>query len=268
MTTTLIGSTGFVGTTLLAQTSFDECFHSTDIQNIDGKEYDLVVCAAAPAKKWYANLHPDEDRVVIDNLIDHLKTVKTKRFVLISTVDVFKSPVMVDENTQINLDELQPYGFNRRRLELFVENTFQEHLIVRLPGLVGAGLRKNIIFDFKHHNNLELIESKNVFQFYPMKNLWSDLQICIKNRLKLVHLTAAPVSVQEVAKKAFNLNFENSLNKPLVNYDFRTIHAALWATANSSKTEPGEQERYFQYSKDESLNAIKEYAILTEEHGV
>ena len=264
MTSALIGSTGFVGTTLLGQTKFDELFHSTDIQNIDGREYDLVICAAAPAKKWYANLHPDEDRAVIDGLIDHLKTVKAKRFVLISTVDVFKLPVMVDENTQIDLNDLQPYGFNRRRLELFVEKNFEEHLIVRLPGLVGAGLRKNIIFDFKHHNNLELIESKNVFQFYPMKNLWHDLQISIRDQLKLIHLTAAPISVQEVAQQAFGLNFENSLNKPLVHYDFRTIHAALWSTDLSSKIIPAEQVKHYQYSRQDSLNAIKEYASLTE----
>lgn len=50
MTTALIGSTGFVGTTLRSQTSFDEYYHSTDINNIDEKSFDLVVCAAAPAK--------------------------------------------------------------------------------------------------------------------------------------------------------------------------------------------------------------------------
>ena len=134
MTSALIGSTGFVGTTLLSQRAFEHCFHSTDIANIDNKEFDLVICAAAPAKKWYANLHPDEDRACIDSLIDHIKTISAKKFVLISTVDVFKSPINVDENTPIILDELQPYGYNRRRLELFVQDNFQSHLIVRLPG--------------------------------------------------------------------------------------------------------------------------------------
>jgi hypothetical protein len=89
MTTALIGSTGFVGTTLRSQTSFDEYYHSTNINNIDEKSFDLVVCAAAPAKKWYANLHPDEDRNVIDSLIAHLKTIKAKKFILISTVEIF-----------------------------------------------------------------------------------------------------------------------------------------------------------------------------------
>lgn len=85
------------------------------------------------------------DKACIDSLIDHLKTVKAKKFILISTVDVFKSPVNVDENSPIILDELKPYGYNRRRLELFVKKNFTSHLIVRLPGLVGSGL-KRILF--------------------------------------------------------------------------------------------------------------------------
>lgn len=253
MKTALIGSTGFVGTTLQSQTSFDECYHSTDIQNIDGKEFDLVVCAAAPAKKWYANLHPEEDKNAIDGLIGHLSKIKAGTFVLISTVDVFKSPVNVDENTEIKLDLLQPYGYNRRRLELFVKEHFANHLIARLPGLVGTGLKKNIIFDFKHQNEVYKIESGNVFQFYPMKHLWRDLCLAKEHKLELVHLTATPVSVAEVARHAFNLTFENHLGNPLVNYDFKTLHAMLWDKPDG-----------YQYSKAESLDAIKEYAQAQE----
>ena len=249
MTTTLIGSTGFVGTTLLRQSNFDNCYHSADIGEIDGRHFDCVFCAAAPAKKWYANLHPEEDRACIDALIGHLRTVSAERFVLISTVDVFKSPVNVDENTDIDIEELQPYGYNRRRLELFVNEHFKNRLIVRLPGLVGTGLKKNIIYDFKHQNELSKIESDNVFQFYPMKNLYKDINIALDNGLSLIHLTAAPVSVNEVAKSAFNLNFENHPGKGLVSYDFKTVYGSLWG-----------RNADYQYDKNESLQAIKEYA--------
>lgn len=250
MTRLLLGSTGFVGTTLLSQTDFDEYRHSTDIDLIDGHSYDLAICATAPAKKWYANMHPDEDRGVIDGIIEHLKAIKAKEFILISTVDVFKSPVGVDENTGIDMKALQPYGLNRRRLELFVQQHFENSLIVRLPGLVGHGLKKNIIFDFKHKNEVEKIESDNVFQFYPMKDLWHDIQIAREHGLKCIHMTAAPISVKEVAQKAFGMDFDNHLGKPLVSYDFMTVHAALWDQAHSD----------YQYSKEKSLEAIVEYA--------
>ena len=40
------------------------------------------------------------------------------------------------------------YGRNRARLESWVRATFPEsHLVVRLPGIFGPGMKKNIIFD-------------------------------------------------------------------------------------------------------------------------
>ena len=115
MKTALIGCTGFVGTTLQRSVPFDDGFHSTDIAAIEGKSYDLVVGAGAPAKKWLANQKPAEDAAAIDGLIAHLKTVKARTFVLVSTVDVFRSPVAVDENSPVTTEGLQPYGYNRRR---------------------------------------------------------------------------------------------------------------------------------------------------------
>src|SRR5690606_37952085 len=186
----LIGYTGFVGSTLLKQEQFDERYRSSNIQDIRNKNFDMIVCAGAPAQKWIANSRPQEDSDNIDRLIAHLQTVKTKCFILISTVDVFQKPIDVNENTPINELDLHPYGLNRRKLEKFIEKNFENYLIVRLPGLVGPGLKKNIIYDFKHINNLNKIESRGIFQFYPMVNLWPDIQKSLKLKLKLVHLTA------------------------------------------------------------------------------
>ena len=144
----LIGFSGFVGSTLLKQAKFDHLYRSTNISEIKNKSFNLVVCAGAPAQKWLANRDPHADNLKILNLIDQLSTIKAQKFILISTVDVFKNPVSVNEETPIDENGLNAYGFNRRLLEKFVENQFSESLIIRLPGLVGPGLRKNIIFDF------------------------------------------------------------------------------------------------------------------------
>lgn len=251
MKTALIGCTGFVGSTLRRSTSFDDGFHSTDINRIDGNSYDLIVSAAAPAKKWLANQKPVEDAAAIDGLIQHLRTVKANAFVLVSTVDVFQSPVRVDEQSEISLEGLQPYGYNRRRLEIFVREHFELSLIVRLPGLVGPGLRKNIIYDFLNHNNLDRIDSRHVFQFYPMVNLWTDIQKALKSGLNLVHLTAEPVSVAEVARVGFGQNFTQIIDGMTpVRYDFRTLYANLW----------GREGGAYQYSREDSLRAICDYA--------
>jgi hypothetical protein len=249
VTTALIGHSGFVGSTLGRQTVFEHKFRSTDIGDIDGRSFDLAVCAAAPAQKWKANADPDADRAAIDGLIAHLATVRVKTFVLISTVDVFANPRGVDEDTEVLTDGLHPYGLNRRRLEQFVQEQFGRHLVVRLPGLVGPGLQKNVVFDLLHDNNLEAVDSRGVFQFYPMVNLWWDVRCALRAGLSLAHLTAEPVDVASVAGEGFGRTFANHLDRPVARYDFRTKHAEAFGGAGA-----------YQYTARESLGAIRSYA--------
>jgi nucleoside-diphosphate-sugar epimerase len=245
----LIGYSGFVGSTLLRQATFDSLYRSTNIAEIRGKSFDLVVCAGAPAQKWIANRDPGADRRQIDGLITHLRTIECGRLVLLSTVDVFRRPIEVDEHTPVEEEGLHAYGSNRRRLERFVEDRFAGHLIVRLAGLVGPGLRKNVIFDFLNNNNLAAIDSRGVFQFYPTVNLWFDIQTALDAGLGLLHLTSEPVSVSEIAALGFGRPFEQQLEAPPVNYDMRTRHAGLFGATG-----------HHQYSKRETLQAVRAYA--------
>jgi len=249
MSNCLIGFTGFVGTTLLKQHGFNNLYRSTNISDIKGKSFDSVICAAAPAQKWIANREPEADRQNIERLIGHLKTIQCQTFILVSTVDVFKTPFGVTEDTAVDETGLQPYGLHRRYLETFIESHFPRHLIVRLPGLVGPGLRKNVIFDLLNQNNLDAIDSRGVFQFYPTVNLWHDIQTALQAQLSLVHLTAEPISVAEVAQHGFGREFQNILAHPPAQYDFQSKHAALFGGCGA-----------YQYSKRETLLAIRAYA--------
>ncbi|MCE1115116.1 pyridine nucleotide transhydrogenase [Pseudomonas sp. NMI795_08] len=249
MHNSLIGHTGFVGSTLLKQEHFTSLYRSTNIADIANQTFDIIVCAGAPAQKWIANREPEADLKKIEALIGHLKTVKCKTFILISTVDVFKSPIGVDEDTPIDESGLHAYGLHRRMLEIFVEQHFENHLIVRLPGLTGPGLRKNVIFDFHNDNNLTAIDSRSVFQFYPMVNLWYDIKTALQAGLNRVHLTAAPVSVAEISHQGFGKPFNHTLPPPPARYDMQTKHAHLF----------GGSGRY-QYSTRETIQAIRSYA--------
>jgi nucleoside-diphosphate-sugar epimerase len=249
MSDALIGYTGFVGTTLLKQHPFKGLYRSTNIGEINGREFDLMVCAAAPAQKWIANREPEADRQKIERLIAHLMTIQCETIVLISTVDVFKNPIGVTEETVIEVDGLHAYGTNRRLLEKFVEQHFPNHLIVRLPGLVGPGLRKNVIFDLLNDNNLHAIDSRGVFQFYPMVNLWYDIQTALNAGLKLIHLTAEPISVADVSVLGFGKPFDQALSNAAATYNMRSIHAKEFGGSGT-----------YQYSKRETIQAIRAYA--------
>jgi hypothetical protein len=248
MKNALIGYTGFVGNSLLKQTNFDSLYRSSNIKEIEGEVFDLVVCAGAPAQKWIANRDPSGDLATINILIESLRKIKCKTFVLISTVDVFNVPVNVDENSLVNENGLGPYGLHRRLLEKFVVDHFSNHLIIRLPGLVGPGLRKNVIFDLLNNNNLLAIESRGVFQFYPMVNLWYDIQIALRASLNLLHLTAEPISVADVSLNCFGVEFNLELTGDPIIYDFRTIHSKLFHSSGN-----------YQYKKQEVILAIRAY---------
>lgn len=245
----LIGYSGFVGSTLLKQHNFHKLFRSTNIHEIKNNSFNTVVCAGVSAMKWLANKEPDQDKQSIDALIYYLSTITCETFILISTVDVFIDSAAMTESTVVDTNGLHPYGLHRYQLETFVQEHFSKCLIVRLPGLVGPGLKKNIIYDFLNDNNLDAIDSRGVFQFYPMVNLWADIEIAIKNDLSLIHLSAEPLSVSEIAQQCFNLDFNNILaNKPAA-YDFRTEYTSLYCN-----------NAIYQYSKREVLLAIRHYA--------
>lgn len=249
MTNALIGFTGFVGSTLLRQTHFDALFNSRNIDEIENREFDLVVCAGAPAQKWIANQDPAADLDKIQSLMACLRTVRCRTFVLISTVDVFQRPVNVDEASPVPEDDLHPYGLHRRYLERFVEEHFHDHLVVRLPGLVGPGLRKNVIYDLHNRHGLHAIESRARFQFYPMVNLWPDIEAARRAGLKLIHLVAAPVTVAQVAQDGFGRPFIQTREGTPAMYDMRTRHADVF----------GAQSPY-QYTARETLLAVRAYA--------
>lgn len=109
-------------------------------------------------------------------------------------------------------------------LKKFVESHFPNHLIVRLSGLVAPALRKKVILDFLNDNNLHAIDSRGVFQFYPMVNFWYDIQTVVNAGLKFLHLSAEPIRMADVSKKGFGKAFEQARANSPATYDMRTWH--------------------------------------------
>lgn len=144
----LVGYTGFVGSNLIEQTNFQKLYNSKNIhQAFHQEEFKLVVYSGVRAEKFLANQNPEQDWLHIEKTFENIKRIKTEKFILISTVDVYTDPFEVDENTLIDEQELQPYGRHRKILEDWVLNHIENSLIIRLPALYGKNLKKNFIFD-------------------------------------------------------------------------------------------------------------------------
>jgi nucleoside-diphosphate-sugar epimerase len=247
MTSALIGYTGLVGGTLLRQTRFDALFNRGNIESIAGRSYDMLVCAGAPAQKWLANREPGPDRANLERLMNALASVNARQVVLISTVDVLPIPVGVEESAAIDMANQQPYGRHRYELERFVQDRF-ESLVVRLPGLFGAGLKKNVIFDFLHGNQVDAIHSDASYQFYPLDWLLRDLETALRRRLRLVHFATEPTSVCEIASEVFGREFINHPTDRVARYDFRSQFAGHFGGTNG-----------YLYSRDQVLDEMKQF---------
>jgi NAD dependent epimerase/dehydratase family len=221
----LIGWSGVVGGTLQRQRHFDDRFRSTDIDDIRGRDYDLIVCAGMPAEKWRANREPEQDAATLERLWGALREARARHVIVISTVDVFGDPRGVDEATQVDPGVATPYGRHRFELEERVRGAF-DATIVRLPALFGLGMRKNIVYDLLHENMVDAICPRSVFQFYPLDRLWGDLGVVLHAGLPLVHLTVEGTSVGEVAREAFGRELADRPELRAVEYDLRTRYAA------------------------------------------
>lgn len=146
----LVGYSGFVGSNIRNSHEFDGLYDITNIKEAFGKNPDLLVYSGVPAQKFLANKEPEKDFEIIKDAINNIKLINPKEIVLISTIDIYKEPVNVDEDTKIDTNELQPYGYNRYYLENWVKENINKHLIVHLPGLYGKNIKKNFIYDLIH----------------------------------------------------------------------------------------------------------------------
>jgi hypothetical protein len=238
----IIGHTGFVGSNLVSQHQFEGKFNSKNIDDTKGLEVGELVCAGVSANKWQANKYPEQDLVSINSLKKSLLNISAKRFILISTIDVYSSTAGLSESFDCELDINHPYGVNRLNFEKYCSSLFEECYIIRLPGLFGQGLKKNIIYDLLNNNCLEMINPVSTFQFYSLNNLWVDIKKCISFEIRLMNLFTEPIQTREIVEKFFKGVHVGDAPNPVQDYNLYTEHAEVW----------GQSEQYC-YTKSEVL---------------
>ena len=144
----LVGYTGFVGSNIFEYSDFEHVYNPQNIKEAYGTEPELLIYAGIRAEKFWANSNAILDLEHIEQAGENIKRINPKRLVLISTIDVFKTPCQVDERSEVDIEGLHPYGYNRYQLECIVRDSYPEALIVRLPGLYGKNIKKNFTLHF------------------------------------------------------------------------------------------------------------------------
>lgn len=228
MNDALIGHTGFVGGNLIRQRVFKHFYNSKNSGEMRGRSYGLVMCSGVSAVKWMANKEPEKDREGIKRLEDVLRSIRAERFVLISTIDVYPVLEGADEDHDCHAVGNHPYGEHRLAFEDFCVGTFPDCTVVRLPGLFGEGLKKNVIYDLLNDNCLEMVNPESRFQYYGLDDLWADVDKALENGVRKINLFTEPVRTGDVLDAFFPSKEVGARAVPAVRYDLRTRHSGLW----------------------------------------
>ena len=278
----LVGKTGFVGANLWASGAFSEGWSSKDIQNAYGLKPDVLVYAGVRAEKYLANRDAEADWKQVHTAIDNIHAIGPKQLVLISTVDVYPRPQNVDEDSVISMDDLQPYGRNRYRLEQVIRQDYEDALIVRLPALYGRNIKKNFIYDMltiiphmlneakyqelakqdmsikesyvRQENGfyqciatdrknrkilkeslqrldftaLDFTDSRAVYQFYPLQQLWDHIEVALRSGIKLLNMATEPIQAAELYYFVYGTPFDNEIQDTPPYYDYKTKYDSLF----------------------------------------
>lgn len=296
----LVGYTGFVGSNISLSHAFDHLINSKNIERAFGVNPDLLIYSGVPAEMFLANKDPEKDKAIIDNAKRNIELINPQKIVLISTVAVYDCTSGVDEDYVPEMNKLLPYGAHRLELENWVEQNYENHLIVRLPAIFGENLKKNFIYDYinfipgmlneakftelsqasniikdsyyqldngffkcKDLNTdernalrasfeeagfsaMNFTDSRSVYQFFSLKNLYSQIEKCLAEDIGKINLVTPPVSVSELHMYLSGEPFKNITNKAPFNYDIRT------------KYYPGG----YIMSKEEELQQIRDFVNL------
>jgi sugar phosphate isomerase/epimerase len=229
----LVGWTGFIGLELLSGLDNVERYNSKNIDSMRGKVYDCVYFAGLPAEKWKINKQPDADRQNLQRILDVLKSVTIQRLVLISTVDVLDCSQIQDE-TGTNYST-HAYGVHRRMMEEWVQQNIADHYILRLPGLFGKGLKKNIVYDLIFQNQMNMISPASVFQWYDIHDIHDDINTCVKNSIRLLHLVSEPIPTSAILSDLFPESASVCTGHSSVQYILKTHYRndGYWTTAQT-----------------------------------
>lgn len=265
MTSALLGYTGFVGSNLLDAHAFDDVYNSSNITDIAGREYDLVVSTANRADSFRINNNGAADRAEIDQLIDLVSTARIKKLVLISTVCVYPGGGSPDESTPLSEHGLTPYGANRLHQERRFAGMF-DTTVVRLPQLYGARLRKGVVYDLARDYRVEYIRPQTRYQHYDVRRLWHDITMATEAGLTSMNIATPAIDNAELAREVFGRDIaaqvpreQESPFAQMYTRDMRSEHAHLFGGADGylcSKESELDQLRDFvrELNSDEGSN--------------
>ena len=236
----LVGYTGFVGSNIYVRASnrIEGVYDTQNVEKAYGLEPDVLVFAALRSDKEFAHRAPYDDYERVLEAQRTIKKINPAKLVLISTTDVYKNPVGVDEENSVfavgsdkaDKEGIMPYNLNRYYFEAWARKNYPDLLIMRLARPYGLNPKSSFLKDFTDENFVKQIDSKSKYQFYPLSRIWEDIQTAIAENLPIVNMTSEPISAGEIYQCLTGKDFKSTSGKEaakkmLTTEDVMTIYA-------------------------------------------
>jgi hypothetical protein len=255
----IIGYTGFVGFNIINNRKiwFDEFYNSKNINTIKDN-YNIILFAGLPGNVGEVNKNYKEDLENVNFFINKLKNIKCKKFILISTINVYpnlNSGMMEEEILELE-DSIDYYGKHRLIIEKFIIENYNDYHILRLPSIYGKNLKKGILFDLLYQNYLEGICLEDKLQFYDLSDINEHIEYMCKNKIKILNLVSESIFVKDIINNIFN-NYKIINNSQIIYNDI---------VINIKKRQPKKLnicskyfERGYIYNGNDSIKKIKNF---------
>jgi nucleoside-diphosphate-sugar epimerase len=177
-TCTVIGAKGFIGSAVAREAArrFDRVTE-VDLDNYAeraGTRSDVLVCAAGNARKYLDEKDPRRGFELSVAATQRILLDFPAGFVLLlSSGAVYPdegNPERNGEDTELRPETMTRYGFHKWLAELVVRHYASRHLIVRMGGFVGPGLKKNAVHDLLSGGPL-YVHPQSAFQLMDTRDL-------------------------------------------------------------------------------------------------
>lgn len=151
----VIGAQGFVGSALAAEAvrrGYEVvAVGRGNYDAVKGQSADLLVNAGGNSRKYLDERNPAEGFArSVASVLQVLQDFRFGRYVQISSGAVYPredDPALNGEDEPLAPEQMTRYGFHKWLAELLVRHYAADHLIFRVGGCVGPGLRKNALYD-------------------------------------------------------------------------------------------------------------------------
>jgi len=234
----LIGGNGFLGSSFVRYFKRNKIkfkiITRDNYKSYINKKCNAVINCSTNSKKYIAEKYPEIDfKETVYNVINSIKNFKCKKYILISSGDVYGSSKIKysKENYKFNnLNKKNSYSFNKILAERVLIKSKKPYLIFRLGGLIGSQLRKNIVFDIvnkkplRHtmYSKLQFINTEDVAKIIcdiikkgytnQIFNLSGDDQISIKEITQLYKKYCNKRNIKFHKNKSF-IDYKLNINK-------------------------------------------------------